>query len=146
MNSSRDGILQFRNASLVTWNVERKIEYSIPKFYRMERINFSSFFSIPHCLSKSTSELNLVMNCSMVSNSLSLNDINSFSNWCPLSSSCFSKKDSSLIHNSLGHVQPSRWKSSSRERERENNPFKLHPSYYATLLSQQLYLDWFLRP
>ena len=98
MNASRDGILQFRTLILVAWNVDTKTEYFRPKFDRMERINCSSLFSIPHCLRKSTSDLNLVMNSSMISNSLGLNEINSFSNWCPLRSSFFPKRDSSLIH------------------------------------------------
>ena len=132
MNASKDGILKFWTAILVAYNVDTKNEYSRPNFNRMDITNFSYFLLIPHLLSKITSDLNLVMNSSIVSNSLGINEINLFSNWCPIRSSCFSKRDSSLIHTSLGPVKLSIWKISYGERERDKESHKLHPSCYAT--------------
>ena len=133
-------ILNFKISSIL---FHTKTEYSGPNFDRMDRINWSSSFVIPQFLRKSTSDLNLVMNSSIVSNSLGLNEINSFSNWYPLRSSLFLKRDSILIHTSLGNFKTWRWKISSgegeREREKEKEIHKLHPSCYAMLLSQQVH-------
>ena len=107
----KEGIFQLEIASLVAWKVDTKIEYSGLNFDRMKIINWSSLFSIPHCLRSKTSDLNLVKNPSMELKLLGLNENNSFSNWCTLISSWTPKRDSSLVHTWFGVVKPSRWKS-----------------------------------
>ena len=110
-NVLKEAIFQLEITSLVTWKVDIKTKYLGLNFDRMERINWSSFFLISHCLINGTHDLNLVKNPSMESKLLGFNENNSFSNWCALISSWTPKRNSSLVHTWFGVVKPSRWKS-----------------------------------
>ena len=60
MKFSRLGICQFRSVNLPKWNVLTKTENSSPKFESIDKINWSSLFSIPRCFNYNTSDLKLV--------------------------------------------------------------------------------------
>ena len=122
-NVLKEGIFQFEIEILVAWKVDTKTEYLGPNFDKMERINRSSFLSIPHYFINRRIDLNLVKNTLMESKLLGLNENNSFSNWCALVPSCTPKRDSSLFHTWFRVVKPSRGKIISREIGRQSNPY-----------------------
>ena len=60
MKSSSGGILWFQTFSLLEWNVKTNTKYSITIFKMIDKINYSCFFSMPHCFSWSTNDFNFV--------------------------------------------------------------------------------------
>ena len=118
-----DGICQFKMVILSEWNVITNTQYFGPKFGRIDIIICSSFFSIPHYLSSTTKNLNLVKNSyKMVSKWGGIKVMSSFSRWCPLSSFFFPKRASSLIQYSFGVDKISIWNKRSLEMLRHSIP------------------------